>query len=236
MKKFISFLVLAFMLTPLFSQEEEKENLDKSEQEVKSEQGLKSEKEKPRQRSNEIITIFGPHAGNGGYGALTLGYTQIEGRDGLLMGGRGEWIIGHGLGLGFGGYGFIDDPQYSIADDLNYNLAGGYGGFIIEPIIMGRWPVHISLPVLIGAGGVALISSSDDIFAELDPYDAYFNEAVAFFVVEPGVELELNVVRWMRLALFGNYRYTTKLFSTGSINENALNGWSAGITFKVGKF
>jgi hypothetical protein len=231
MKKIISLLVMAFFLVPLFSQEEEDVKVEKDEQVVK----LEKEK-KPKHRSKELKTLFGPHAGNGGYGALTLGYTQIEGRNGLLMGGRGEWIIGHGLGLGVGGYGFIDDPQLNVAEGLYYNLAGGYGGFIIEPIIMGRWPVHISLPVLIGAGGVALTSYSEDIFTQLDPYDAYFNEATAFFVVEPGAELEFNLVRWMRLAFFGNYRYTTKLFSTGTINENALNGWSAGITIKVGGF
>jgi hypothetical protein len=118
-----------------------------------------------------------------------------------------------------------------------YNLAGGYGGFIIEPIIMGRWPIHISFPVLIGAGGVALTSYNEDLFSQYgDRYDVYLEEAVAFFVAEPGVELELNLVRWMRLAFFGNYRYTTNLISTGSINENALNTWSAGITLKVGKF
>ena len=26
------------------------------------------------------------------------------------MGGRGEWVIGHGFGLGIGGYGFVNDP------------------------------------------------------------------------------------------------------------------------------
>ncbi len=57
------------------------------------------------------------------------------------------------------------------------------------------------------------------------------NEAYVY-----GAELEFNLVRWMRLAFFGNYRYTSKLFSSGNINENALNGWSAGITLKVGGF
>ena len=36
------------------------------------------------------------------------------------MGGRGEWVMGHGFGLGLGGYGFINDATYNPADQLNY--------------------------------------------------------------------------------------------------------------------
>ncbi|MFC2079945.1 hypothetical protein ACFLRQ_00560 [Bacteroidota bacterium] len=229
MKKIISLLLFAIFLVPLYSQDEELKAVEK----VKD---ASQKKEHRTNNSREYKTLFDPNAGSGGYGAISLGYTQIDGRNGLLMGGRGEWIIGHGLGLGVGGYGFINDPKFNNIDNLYYNLTGGYGGFIMEPIIMGRWPVHISFPILIGAGGVALTSYSEDIFTVIEDYDAYFNEASAFFVAEPGVELELNLVRWMRLAFFGNYRYTTKLISTGTINENALNGWSTGITLKLGKF
>ena len=165
-----------------------------------------------------------------------MGYTEVDGRSGLLIGGRGEWIIGHGLGLGIGGYGLINEPEFNVNDNLYYNLAGGYGGFIMEPIIFGRWPVHVSFPILIGAGGVALTSFNEDFVNSFDPYESLYNDAFAFFVVEPGGELEFNLVRWMRLSFYYNYRYTTKLISSGSINENALNGWSAGVTLKVGSF
>lgn len=219
MKKVLLILIVALVLIPVFGQTD-------------STKAKKHQDYYPK----EIKTLFGPNAGSGGYGAITLGYSLVDGRNALLLGGRGEWVIGHGLGLGVGGYGFVNDPIYNASDNFYYSLAGGYGGFIIEPIIFGRWPIHISLPVLIGAGGVALTSYSQDIFLQIEPYDTYFEDAAAFFVAEPGVELELNLVKWMRLAFFGNYRYTTNLMSTGSINENALNGWSAGVTMKIGSF
>lgn len=217
MKK-VSILLMILVAIPLYSQT------------------VKEQDERVENRNKEYRTLLDQSAGNGGYGALTLGYTMIDGRNGLLMGGRGEWIIGHGLGLGFGGYGFINDPTYNVDDNLYYSLTGGYGGFVIEPIIMGRWPVHIALPVLLGAGGVALTSYSDEVFMQLEPYDVFLEDASAFLVAEPGIELELNMVRWMRLAFFGSYRFTTNIVSMGSINDKAINGWSAGITFKVGSF
>ncbi len=217
MKRIFIIASIAFYFLPLFSQE------------------YRGSEGNYRERPREVKTIFGPNVGNGGYGALSLGYTLIDGRNAILTGGRGEWIVGHGLGLGIGGFGFINDPEFNATDNLYYNLSGGYGGFIMEPILMGRWPVHISLPVLLGAGAVARASFSEDFLAQMDPYDAYLEEATLFLVAEPGVELEINLLRWMRMAFFGNYRFTTKLLMI-DVNEAALVGWSAGVTLKVGIF
>jgi hypothetical protein len=60
-------------------------------------------------------------------------------------------------------------------------------------------------------------------------------EATAFFAAEFGAEMEFNLVRFFRLALFGSYRYTSDIRMAG-IPTNALRGWSAGMTFKFGSF
>jgi hypothetical protein len=191
--------------------------------------------EKQKQNPDNVQTLFDPHSGSGGYGAFTIGYTKINSKDALLMGGRGAWIIGHGFGLGMGGYGFINDATYDAVDDLNYSLAGGYGGLIMEPIIYGWFPVHLSFPILIGAGGVANTSYSADYYDPYEYWDGYVVESQAFFAAEFGVELEFNLVRFFRLALFGSYRYTSDIQMAG-IPANALRGWSGGMTFKFGSF
>ena len=191
--------------------------------------------EKQERHRGEIRTLFDPHSGSGGYGAISVGYSQIAGRDAILMGGRGEWVIGHGFGLGLGGYGFLNDPVYNPVDDLNYSLAGGYGGLVMEPIILGWFPVHITLPILIGAGGVASTSYSTDWYDPYEYWDGYLEDATAFFVAEAGVELEFNLVRFFRLAIFGTYRYTTDIIMQNT-SEDALRGWNYGITFKFGSF
>lgn len=191
--------------------------------------------EKQKRNPGEVQTLFDPNSGSGGYGALTVGYTMINGQDALLMGGRGAWIIGHGFGLGIGGYGFVNDPVYNTSDQLNYSLAGGYGGLIMEPIIMGWFPVHLSFPILVGAGGVANTSFTSDWYDPGEYWDGYLEDATAFFVAEAGVEVEFNLVRFFRLALFGSYRYTSDIIMADTPSD-ALRGWSAGMTFKFGSF
>ena len=244
MKKTATFLVAIAMSVPsLLAQEGEPRQDEEQQQEQQQEQRQMEQQdrqpEQPQMRSQrnpgEVRTLFDPHSGSGGYGALSIGYTQIAGRDAILMGGRGEWVVGHGFGLGVAGYGFVNDPIYNAADNLNYALAGGYGGLVMEPIIMGWFPVHIALPILIGAGGVANTSYSTDWY---DPYyypDGQFQDAAVFFVADAGVELEFNLVKFLRLSLFGTYRYTTDIIMDDAA-EDALRGWNYGITFKFGSF
>ena len=196
----------------------------------------------------EFKTIFNGNKSNnkivhGGYGGIMMNYTQIDNKDAFLAGIRGMWIMNHGIGIGIGGYGFANELKfYSDSDNSSdYSLAGGYGGLTIEPIIMAKKPVHVSFPVLIGAGGVATIQE------QWSPYhyhdDNYYSEdAQAYFVIEPGVEIEFNMVKFFRLAIGGYYRYTSDVTLqawTGTdyktINPE-LSGFSVGMTLKFGKF
>lgn len=220
MKKLVTIVVLLALALPAV---------------VAQEPAEEAPQEKQKNNPDQVQTLFDPHSGSGGYGAFTIGYSKINDKDALLMGGRGEWVIGHGFGLGLGGYGFINDPTYDPIDDLNYSLAGGYGGLIMEPILFGWYPVHMSFPILIGAGGVANTAYSADYYDPYEYYDGWMVESTAFFVAEFTAELEFNLVRFFRLALFGSYRYTSDIQMT-DIPVDALRGWSAGMTFKFGSF
>jgi len=54
-------------------------------------------------------------------------------------------------------------------------------------------------------------------------------------VVEPGVDLEINVVPLVRLALGASYRYTSEL-DLPATPKDALQGMNASFTIKVGWF
>ncbi len=185
-------------------------------------------------RNNTIQTIFSGNGNNGAYGAFSIGYTQIDGRDALISGGRGAFIVDHSFAIGIAGYGFVnnlDYHNYYNGGSLDKYLAGGYGGILLEPIIAGTMPVHLSFPVLIGMGGVAYFDEYGRQY-----FDFYENaDRDVFFVVEPAVEVEFNLVRFFRAAAFVSYRLTSNI-DLPEISPDVLKGLNVGMTFKFGKF
>lgn len=193
---------------------------------------------------------------NGGYGSFSVGYTRIDSKDAMVMGGRVAWIANHRFALGLAGKGFFNnissknyyDSSYEPNQDPNYSLAGGYGGIFFEPIVVWSKPVHVSFPILIGAGGVAATPAnwSSYGYGSYDPNNYYYN-VDAYFVFEPGVDLEFNITKFFRIALGGSYRYTSDVYLTHKyyldgveqsvqIPNNALRNFNVDVSFKFGWF
>ena len=190
--------------------------------------------------NNEVETIFSNQRSNGGYGAFSIGYSQIDGRDAMVAGARGAFIFDHSFAIGLAGYGFVNDLEYDnyqSAPEDRFFLAGGYGGVFFEPIVRGTKPVHVSFPIVIGMGGISLVEHSDwDWDWDWDhSHDYHEYDTDLFFVFEPGVELEFNIARFFRMAAYGSYRLTSdiELYDT---NQDVLRGFNVGMTFKFGKF
>jgi hypothetical protein len=189
------------------------------------------------QQQDQIKTLF-PHQGRGsvgGYGALSLLYTAIDDHDAIVFGARGAALLGHSLAIGLSGSGFINDPKYYSTMTDKVSLTGGYGGLFFEPIVFPKFPVHVAFPVTVGAGGITAAR-----FYDYNDYDDYYPEEVdAFFVVEPGVELELNITHFCRFTIGGYYRYTTDvnmIIDGATIPGDVLRGFSGGVNFKFGRF
>lgn len=197
----------------------------------------------------EFQTIFGNRDGkvsHGGYAAITTGYSQIAGQDAFSLGGRAGWLIDHHVTIGLAGQGFVNSiyvdsynfPKFPGENFDGLYFVGGYGGFFVEPIIAPRFPVHISFPILIGGGAAAWNYTTwydndweqDNYYDTYDPYDYD-----GFFVVEPGIEIELNLVKFMRAAFGVTYRYVTDLQLDGT-PKDAMNGLTGNFSLKFGKF
>lgn len=194
----------------------------------------------------EVNTIFGGNNGqlsNGGWGGLTFGYTKINGQDTYLMGARGGWLVNHRLTIGLAGNGFISDKQYDIIyydnngnlEEGALNLTGGYGGLFLEATILPFSPVHITIPLIIGAGGVAYTRSWWENDYDNNYYDNYTLDSDAFFVFEPGLEIEFNLIKFMRLGVGGSYRYTSRISLVES-SSAMLRGFNGHFSLKFGKF
>ena len=183
--------------------------------------------------NDEIQTIFSPRRSNGGYGAISVTYSEIDNKDAIIMGARGGWIINHSFAIGLGGYGFVNDINYDniFHNDLDYNLAGGYGGLFIEPIIASKLPVHISVPILFGMGGIAYIEHQNN----WDYWWSTDDKSDVYWVFEPAIELEFNLTQHFRMAATASYRFTSNIDMLYTDPE-ILEGFSAGLVFKFGKF
>ena len=162
--------------------------------------------------------------------------TNIGGDAGILIGGRGLYYLTPELGVGFGGGGFIS-PRYR--DDVlngNYRITGGYGGLIAEYSFRPMRKLHFNYHVLVAGGGAVYFR--EDVLTGVQPNQ--LNSSI--FVLEPGVTLELNVLRWFRAGIDVTYRYT----SAGSVKypnsdntiftTESLRGFNLGVSLKFGRF
>ena len=201
---------------------------------AQEEESTEKEKKQNKQYNTEMKTLFGKRRSNGGYGAFWMGYSTIDNKHSLQFGGRGSWIIQHSFAIGFGGTGFINEYHYDIILDKDVFLTGGYGGIYLEPILFPKEPVHLAFPVLFGAGGISFVSYND-----ADWNANFVEDYEAFLIIEPGVEIELNLTRFMRVGFGTTYRYPTS-FDVGQISGSAdtesLRGFTYNITFKFGSF
>jgi len=193
-----------------------------------------------QENQNEYKTIFtkknDQKVDNGGYGSFGIGYTQIDGKNAMQLSFKGAWVIDHHIALGLAGYSFFNNLDKKSADINEYFLAGGYGGFYFEPIIAPQSPVHVSFPILIGGGGVSTIP---DDYNDWN-YGPYNYDYDIFFVFEPGVEIEFNVVNFFRLSVGSSYRLTNGVILKypfgNEIDTKALDSFNFFINFKFGKF
>ncbi len=183
----------------------------------------------------EIQTIFKPqHKSNGIYVGFSGNYAEIDkGTSAIFLGSRLSWVVNHNFAIGFGGYGFTTDVfNGTIISNKQIQIDGGYGGLYLEPIIGSKLPVHITLPTLFGVGGIGYRAFD---FDEFNSWDDYYYENDVILVLEPGIDVELNLTRHLRFNIHGSYRLV-QAFDYGFVKSPDLNGLSVGLGLKAGWF
>lgn len=193
-----------------------------------------STNKKHEYKRDEYRTLFGRDTHTGTYGAFSFGYSEIDKKNAVTFGGKFEWLVNHSIGLGFGGTGFLNENHFDPGLNSDVFLTGGYGGIIVEPILMPNFPVHLAFPILFGAGGISYIT--EDMAFDHNMVE----DSEAFLIAEPSGELELNLTRHFRLSLGTSYRFTTPfdvgLEGAAKVSSKALEGFSFMMTFKIGRF
>lgn len=180
-------------------------------------------------------TLISRHIESGGFGGPVVKFTQIKDQFGLLVGGRGGWIINHTLVLGGGGYGLFNKiptvpSVQGDADSLYLNM--GYGGFELGFVFNSNKLIHMAFQTLIGAGGVSHTNWTAG-WVWNDEDKGY--ESDSFFIMEPSVDIVLNVTSFFRIAAGFSYRYISGV-DLSDISDSDLSGFSGQIILKFGSF
>ena len=168
--------------------------------------------------------LVGGNIDSGGYGGPVIKISQINGETAVLMGGYGGWLINHTFLVGGGFFGLTNEIEAPITGE-KYYFDLGYSGLVLEYINNSHKLVHYSVGTLIGAGEVEYDSKTSK-----EDYDSD-----TIFVVEPGINLELNVTSSFRLGFGVSYRYVSGVRLEG-INDEDLSGATANLTLKFGSF
>jgi hypothetical protein len=192
---------------------------------------------------NEIQTIFkSPHS-FGGYGALTNKFTTINGSYANLTGGYGGVFVNHKVFIGFGAAAttnYIPVPEeFSIDPTSRMSYEYGQVGMVTEYVLWSNKAIHLNFNLFSGAGFTLQYDRPvnwyyyDDYNYQPRPYGG--NDENWFFVVEPGVQVEMNVFKWMRFSPGISFRKAYGSYATG-LTDSDLSNATYSVTLKFGKF
>ncbi len=180
---------------------------------------------------NQKKTSIGDPVKRGGFGGPVLKVTEINDVFGLMIGGRGGWILNHTFAIGGGFYGLLRD--IGVEDSrFERDFEFAYGGLELEYIIAPRRVIHLSVQTLIGFGGLTDRERSFDRFDEFNRFDGPDD---SFFIAEPGLNLIWNMKTYLRIGLGGSYRFIRGVGVEGLHNSD-LSGSSVILIFKFGRF
>ncbi len=187
--------------------------------------------------AQEIQTVFKKPRSSGGYGAITNKFTSINGEYANLVGVYGGWYINHRFLLGLSGSALTNNlsvPLEFSADpslDLSYQYV--QFGLMTEYVFMSNKTFHFAFTMETSAG---LTFQYQRFNWEYDYYSYYpIQDENWFFVAEPGIQLEINILKWMRFSPGVTYRAAFGSDSRG-LPDAALSDFSYNATLKFGKF
>lgn len=187
-------------------------------------------------QDGNVKTIFkGNLRSSGGYAALTNKFTTIRGDYTNLAGLYGGWYINHRMMIGIAGAASTNNlrvPQ-QFSTDPNQNRTWQYGqfGLVSEYVMNSDKPIHLAFHLFGGAGFTLQYEREDwDHNSHNNTTDENW-----FVVAEPGVQLEINLFKWMRLSPGVSYRATFGSDGRG-LDDSDLRGVSYNATVKFGRF
>ncbi|MCE6989988.1 hypothetical protein [Dyadobacter sp. CY323] len=178
---------------------------------------------------------------SGGYVALSNKFTKINGHYANMPEFYGGWFINQKFMIGVGAAATTNHIPVALADQ---NFPGNkvtyqYGqlGLMTEYVVASTRRVHFNVNLLTGTGFTLQYDRReiDDWDWDSDRDDRYEDDAKFFFVMEPGVQVEFNLLKWMRFSPGVSYRKAFNAKGNG-LTDSDLSNISYNVTLKFGIF
>ncbi|PIB37311.1 hypothetical protein BFP72_18790 [Reichenbachiella sp. 5M10] len=172
-----------------------------------------------------------------GFGSADFKIGSVKEKQSLLVGVHGGMLINKNVMLGLGMYGWAIRPDFvgetNGGTSTKLEMNGGYAGLLLGCKLFPKEIIHISLPVLVGAGNIQA----------LDPYHfaSYYDdrsltvESSSFFVVDSAAEIEMNISHHFRLAVGAGYRFAHGL-DMDNLTDGDLSDFYGMLSIQLGKF
>ncbi|MEL7146895.1 MAG: hypothetical protein AAFO69_11035 [Bacteroidota bacterium] len=193
---------------------------------------------------DEVKSLLSKNNDVTGFGGLDIKVGDFNEERALFTGAYGGVIINRHYFLGVAGYGLVTENRFigdvpGFDDPRELNLYGGYGGLMIGGIIAPKQIVHLTVPVILGAG--TLYVSDEDFFNQddfvINTFDADLTiDQTTFFVIEPGLNIEANITRSFRISLGVTYRLVRGINLDQQLDDDDFSQISGLLCLRFGRF
>jgi len=188
-------------------------------------------------QEQKMNTFFDSKLKNsGGYGAISNKFSKIRGEFVNISGIYGGWFVNHRFMIGLAGEATTNNlkvpEQFSAFPGEKMTWQYGQFGLMTEYVIGSGRSVHL---VLQGFGGAGFTLQYQRNRWHTTPANKEVGDENWFVVAEPGLQLEMNLFKWMRFSPGVSYRATFGSDGKG-LEDKDLSGFSYGATLKFGKF
>lgn len=164
------------------------------------------------------------------YGQIKNQFTSIGGASVMLL-------LNQKFAVGFTGQRSLDQ-SFSPSGISPLYLHAGMGGLKMEYTPKPTSAIHLSFPLFIGMGFAQADSNYTGFRVNNNDSMMRANRANQndYFIIQPGVTIEANVIKYVKVFAGVNYRFAFNRDNTNTLSSSTMTGFSANIGVKVGLF
>ncbi|HAA12715.1 MAG TPA: hypothetical protein DCE41_13885 [Cytophagales bacterium] len=190
--------------------------------------GLLAQNSDEQEYEGQQTLLGGGITSSGGYGGPMFQYGLFNGELALFTGGYGAWFANQKFSLGGGGFQLssaipvAEGDRLDNSSEMTYDMS--YGGLYLGYTFASDKVIHPEITMFAGSGSVWQENTSGEDFGES-----------SFALLQPGAQIDINVIQWMRVGVGANYRLAFGS-STPGLTDARIGGPSAYFTLKFGYF